>query len=231
MKGAIMQPYFFPYIGYYQLVYHVDKFIFLDDVTFIKQGYINRNTIISKGETERFSIPVRKISSNRKINEHTYTGEFSQFIKKIYLAYKSAPFYKEISELINEILSINCENVAKKNSATIEYVFNYLGIKKEIEFSSGIDSNPIYKGEERIIDICRKNGILNYTNSIGGLHLYNKENFKNAGITLDFIKTKITKYNQASPQFIPNTSIIDILMNCQKEEVIQILESYSLVEN
>lgn len=229
MRGAIMQPYFFPYIGYYQLAYGVEKFIFLDDVNYIKKGYVNRNSILFNKEKFYFSIPVEKISQNRKINEHNYTGDFLKFLNLIENAYKKSPNFHTIMPLIEDIALDQNLNVAEKNSKSLIDVFSYLDIDRDFLFSSKIDPLPKEKGEERILTLCKKSNINKYINAFGGQSLYDIQNFKNSKIELKFIKSNIPAYSQGCDNFIENLSIIDILMNCDKKETRELLEQYSLI--
>lgn len=229
MKGAIMQPYFFPYIGYYQLAYEVKEFVFLDDVSFIKQGYINRNSILINGDKYEFSIPVSKISSYRKINEHRYTGEHAKFIKIIEQAYKKAPFFSDVMPVVESVILDQDENVSRKNSKSIISVFDYLGISRVFYFSSEIELQQNSKGQDRILALCKKLDFKEYRNAIGGKSLYSYEDFDAAGIDLKFIQSNIQTYQQGKHEFVSHLSMIDILMHCSKESIISMMSDYSLV--
>ena len=62
MKLAIMQPYFFPYIGYFQLIKSVDEFVIYDNIQYTKKGWINRNRILVNGTDYLISLPLKKDS-------------------------------------------------------------------------------------------------------------------------------------------------------------------------
>ncbi len=228
MKGAVMQPYFFPYIGYYQLAYEVEKFVFFDDVNYIKKGYINRNSILMNGVLHQFTIPVVGVSQNKKINEHFYVGDFSQFLEKIIVAYRGAPCFNDVFPMIQEAALSGSLNVAEKNAASIKLVFDYLDLDRNFSFSSGEKSESLLKGQARIISLCKKLNVDEYRNAIGGSDLYSHEEFNKEGINLKFIRTNLKPYTQNMDGFVPNLSMIDILMWCQKEEVIAKLQEYSL---
>lgn len=230
MKGAIMQPYFFPYIGYYQLVYEVEKFVFLDDVTFIKQGFINRNSILLGGKRHEFSIPVSKISSYRLINDHQYLNDQSKFIKLIEQAYKKSPFFYDVMPFVEAVIKDKNNNVSQKNSKSITAVFNYLGLQRDFSYSSCENYEQQLKGQDRVIALCSMLGIDKYRNSIGGQSLYSQEIFSAAGIELKFIRSNIKTYSQGKNNFISHLSIIDVLMHCDKQEIINMLEAYELVD-
>jgi hypothetical protein len=228
MKGAVMQPYLFPYIGYYQLVSEVDKFVFFDDVNFIKKSFINRNSILLNQKKFEFSIPVAKVSQNRLIEEHMYTGDYANFFKTLKFAYRDAPNFHEIIEIVESVLRDGLLKVPEINGKSIRTVFDFLGLKKEFIFSSALSVGTGLKGQEKIIAICKELGITKYRNAIGGQKLYDKKFFSDHGIELAFIKTNEIHYSQSNSVFVPNLSIIDMLMWCTKEQVIKYLKEYSI---
>lgn len=225
MKIAIMQPYFFPYIGYFQLANSVDEFVFFDDVNFIKKGFIHRNNILLNKEKFQFSIPVTKVSQNRKINEHFYKGEFDVFIKQVEAAYKNAPFFADVYPIISSICTDANENVAKKNALSIKSVFNYLGIPFVYSFSSILQIRGDIRAQDRIIEICKKKTITRYVNASGGKELYEYEKFLAKNIQLSFLATKLPEYEQSKNKFVIGLSIIDALMYCDKEAVIGMINA------
>lgn len=229
MRGAIMQPYFFPYIGYYQLAYEVEKFVFLDDVNYIKKGYINRNTILLHGKRHEFSIPVSKVSQNRTISSHDYTGNYSDFMHLIEHAYKKAPLFDVVMPLVEGVVLDADTNVARKNAKSLVDVFSYLGLEREFLFSSDVELDGDIKGQERILALCQKMRVSQYRNAIGGQALYDANSFNSIGIDLKFIQGGIRPYPQGRHDFVSHLSIIDVLMHCDKEVVLQQLSDYSLV--
>jgi len=228
MNIAIMQPYFFPYIGYYQLVNSADEFIFFDDVNFIKKGYINRNKIANNGNSVDFSLPIRRISQFKKINEHFYIDDFENFKKMLFFSYKKSPYFKEIFSIIDNIISSKEMNVAILNSKTITAVFDYLNIEKKFSFSSLIPTPTEKKGQERIVFICQKKTSNAYHNPIGGKenNLYCPDFFKKNGIDLKFIK----RIRGNHPISQNNFSMIDALMNNSPEKIKEHLNDYELIE-
>lgn len=224
-----MQPYFFPYLGYYQLVFEVDRYVFLDDVTFIKQGYINRNAILFDGQRRDFSVPVSKISSFRFINDHEYLGDFSKFLKLIEQAYRRAPYFDDVMPLIEQVSLDSDNNVARKNAKSVAIVFEYLGMSRHFSFSSDEMIEGSYKGQDRILALCKQLGIKQYRNAIGGQDLYSREAFAAEGIELKFIQSNIHPYIQGTCDFISHLSILDVLMHCDKKTTQSMLMEYSLV--
>ncbi len=232
MKIAIMQPYIFPYIGYFQLINAVDKFIIYDDVNFINKGWINRNRILVNGKDSLFTIPLKEASQNKLINSIEVNWDIawkSKFMKTIEQSYKKAPFYSQVHSLIEDLLGVEqmifseiiCENLIQ--------ICRYLNINTQIVPSSSIYSNTHLKAQERIIDICTQEQANTYINPIGGLELYNKIDFKAINIDLFFIKSKSINYIQFKNEFVPWLSIIDILMFNSPEQVSVLLNDYELV--
>lgn len=224
---AIMQPYFFPYIGYYQLVYASDIFIFYDDVNFMKKSYINRNNILLNGKPFRFSKPVANASQNSLIQDLSYIEE-DKILQTVKQAYIKAPYFDEIFPIIESVVLSENKNIAYVNSLSIKYVFEYLNIPKRMLFASEIDYDINQGRADRLIALSRIHGCDQYINSPGGRALYQKEYFKKQGIDLNFIETEIQQYPQSSGEFIPYLSMIDILMNCSKGDIIKMLNSYRL---
>ena len=236
MKLAIMQPYFFPYIGYFQLINAVDKFILYDDVTFIKQGWINRNYILANKQKHLISLPLSKISQNKLIsetfiNKSEITRWYKKFLLSIERQYKKSPNYKEVFELIVSIFEYvnQVAIISEFNKLSIERINEYLEIRTEIENSSRKYNNENLSGQDRIIDICKKENATIYINAIGGTELYDKKKFKNSNINLYFLKPKYISYKQQNNKFIPNLSIIDVMMFNSKEEINKMLDNYELI--
>ncbi len=233
MRLAIMQPYIFPYIGYFQLINSVDKFVFYDDVTFIKQGWINRNNILCNGEKKLFTIPVRNISSNSLINETIVSDKpinwDKKFISTIIQSYKKAPYFKQVFPIIEKNIngSINT-TISDVSKSSVISVLDYLGITKEITYSSTLYKNASLNAEHRVVDICLKESAKSYHNAIGGKELYEKSFFKSKGIELCFLEPSLLNYSQSVREFISGLSIIDVLMNNSIEDVNILLNKYNL---
>lgn len=226
---AIMQPYLFPYLGYYQLVKRVNTFVFLDDVNFIKRGYINRNFIRLNNKPYRFTMPIMYASQNRSINKHYFLDDQKRMIDLISNCYKKAPNFSQVMPIIADVLVQTDHNVAELAARSIEEVFNYLGLNRHFLFSSEIPKNNKLHSQDRIIEICKILGAQRYTNAIGGLNLYNREEFKLAGIELEFIRMDNLIYEASGYPFIPNLSIIDVLMICSTNEIHGLLENYDVI--
>ncbi|MDX9694887.1 MAG: WbqC family protein [Bacteroidales bacterium] len=230
MKLAVMQPYFFPYIGYFQLIKAVDKFVFYDDVNFIKNGWINRNRIIINGHANYFTIQLKGASSNKLIKDVGFTDNRRKLVSTIMMAYKRAPYYMQSFPVIEKILNYQTDSINELAIYSVKQVCNYLGISTNFEVSSlnYPDSKGMDKAE-RLKEICQINNSNQYINPIGGQELYKKEDFKHSDINLSFIKTNYVEYKQFQNEFIAGLSIIDIMMFNSIEEIQIQLDNYELI--
>lgn len=229
-----MQPYLFPYLGYFQLIHESDIFVFYDDVNFIKQGWVNRNRILLNKKDTLFTVPVKKISSFNKIcNTEIHSQEYGKwrekFLKTIELEYKKASDFYNFYPVLNEVIMKDHLTIADLAKDSILAVLKYLGINTNIINSSTVFSNDDISGEKRVLDICKQVNASRYINVPGGRGLYNQVSFKQEKIKLNFIKPILIPYNQVKTNsFVPGLSIIDILMNCNKVEIYKHLMSYEL---
>lgn len=231
-KVAIMQPYFFPYLGYYQMLSAVDKFVLLDDVNFIMRGYINRNSILLNGQAHKFSIPLEKPSQNKLINEtklNFLTKDKENFLKTITMAYKKAPFFNDFYPVLENIVNNDENDLTKYLKYSFEKIKDYLQIDTEILLSSKIEKDNSLRAQDRIIEINKQLASTQYINAIGGQELYNKADFTKNNIQLNFIKMSNIEYKQFNNEFVPNLSMIDVLMFNSKEKIKELLKQYELV--
>lgn len=235
MKVAVMQPYIFPYLGYFQLINAVDTFVFYDDVNFIKQGWINRNKILINGQENLFTIPIKRASSFELINQTElhpviYKKWKKKFLKGIEQSYKKAPFFWNVFPVIENLFDKNYNTIADLSMASIKIFANYLGLKTKFEISSDKFSDT--KELERAARLKTINKSLKastYINAIGGIELYSKEDFRQDNIDLKFLKSELKTYPQFNNEFISGLSIIDVLMFNSKEKVNEMLGNYQLV--
>lgn len=231
MRTAIMQPYFFPYLGYFQLINAVDNFVIYDDVQYIKGGWINKNRILLNENYSNIGIPVRKDSYQKNINERYFVEDASEYkskvLRKIENAYRKAPFFDESISFIYKTLSFEELNICKFNSWCLVQLCSLLKIKTKFLYSSEIiDQNN--SGEARVIGINQILGTRVYINSYGGLDLYQKENFQKRDIELCFLKPEQYSYKQFGKTFTPDLSIIDLLMFNSSDSIIDLLNKYHL---
>ncbi|MDK9737731.1 WbqC family protein [Vibrio sp. D404a] len=228
MRLAVMQPYLFPYLGYYQLVNSADKFVLYDDVNYIKHGYINRNNILVSGKAQRFTIAVPGMSPNKKISELSYDNNVKKLLKTIEQSYRKAPNFEAVFSLVSEVLLDSNRTITNIAGNSIREVFDYLGVHKKFYLSSEIDNDKSLNAQDRLIEMAKFLECDHYVNSPGGRDLYSKSYFSNNGVNLNFINTLPYSYNQGAIDFVPNLSMIDVLMWNSKEDVCRLLKNYEL---
>ena len=229
MTLGIMQPYFMPYIGYWQLMAAVDTYVIYDDVNYIKKGWINRNNILVNNDKQMFTISLNGASQNKLINEITIADDFTKFRKTIRMAYHKAPYYNDVMALLDMILSYQSCNLADFIANSIKLVCEYLDIQTKIIMSSDIEKDNSLKGQNKILEICKLLNADTYYNAIGGQELYDKSAFEKENITLYFLQSSTSRYLQFGEEFISGLSIIDVLMFNSKEEINIMLKNFQLV--
>lgn len=232
MKIGLMQPYLFPYVGYFQLISMCDRFVVHDDVQYIRQGWINRNQIILHNRKFLFVFSVKHDDYSKNINERFYTDSFEseskKFLRNIDQSYSNAPYFADVRVLLADVLASPERNVARLNTLSIRQTCQYLGIDTEILVSSEMKFEKSLAGECRVIAINKKLGSTHYINPIGGVELYSKVRFQENGMQLSFLKPRLSPYKQSTPKFLPGLSIIDVLMNCPRESMREMLGDYEL---
>jgi len=229
MKAAIMQPYFLPYIGYFQLINAVDKYILYDDVQFIKGGWINRNNMLLNRKKFMFNLLMLGATPNKLINEISVQSNQNKLLKTIEISYKKAPYFGVVFPIINEILNYGNLNLARYLGNSIIEICSYLKIETEIIYSSTIQKNNSLKAQDKVINICKSLQVTTYINAIGGQELYNKDVFNEDAISLLFLKSNLSSYPQFNNEFIPWLSIIDIMMFNSVAEIRLMLNNYTLI--
>ena len=232
MKVGIMQPYFVPYIGYWQLLNAVDKYVIYDDVNYINRGWINRNRIMIDGQPKYINVPMLGASQNKLINEIHVNHDPRQIkknLRTIESAYKNAPYYAVIFPLVEEIIKCSQEYLASYIENSIRVICQHFEIETDLIVSSSVKKNCSLKGQDKILSICELLGATEYYNAVGGQMLYSYEDFRKRRIELKFLKTNNIKYKQFGNDFLPNLSIIDVMMFNSRQKVKEMLEDYSIV--
>lgn len=231
MKICIMQPYFFPYIGYWQLINAVDVFVIYDNIQYTKKGWINRNRFLQNGKDAVFSISLKRDSNFLDVKDRIISGDFNKIklLNKIKEAYKKAPYFDQVFFLFKKVVLSNDNNLFTYIFFSIKEICKYLTIDTKLIKSSDIDINHGLKSQDKVLAICQNIGTNVYINAIGGKELYSKELFSEQGIDLKFIKTESIIYNQFDKQFVPWLSIIDVMMFNNQEEISKMLHDYQLI--
>jgi len=233
MKVGIMQPYFFPYIGYFQLIKSVDEFVIYDNIQYTKKGWINRNRILSNGQDKLITLPIKKDSDylnvmDRKLSE-SWDKDRVKMLNGINTLYHKAPFFNKTYNLIQECLLDNEENLFTFILNSLTRINAYIGVTTPMILSSTVDIDHSLKSQDKVLAICKARNATTYINAIGGIELYSKDEFEKHNIQLNFIKSSLINYKQFNNEFVPWLSIVDVMMFNSKETIEQYLNSYTLI--
>lgn len=231
-----MQPYIFPYMGYFQLIASSDTFVYYDDVSFIKQGWINRNRILVNGEEHLFSIPLENISSSEEIRDtHVSGNEYGRwsrkFVKTLRFAYAGASCHDKVYPMLKRFFEKEYANIAVMAQASVELVLDHAGVEANTVRSSEAYDNQHLAGQDRVLDICKQEGADRYINPPGGAELYDPSVFAQEGLQLRFLEPDLPAYPQANAdEHVPGLSIIDVMMHCDAARIGDVMKRGALVE-
>tara|TARA_R110002153_G_scaffold231210_1_gene384424 strand:- start:199 stop:906 length:708 start_codon:yes stop_codon:yes gene_type:complete len=232
-RVAIMQPYFMPYIGYFQLINSVDEFVIYDNIQYTKKGFINRNKILFNGTDRGFTLPIKKDSDYLDVTEREVSGvwlkDSDKLINLIKQSYKKAPYFDSSIALVVECIKYDNLNLFDFIYNSVRVLCKHLDIDTQIVKSSDIAINHSLKSQDKVIAICKARKATTYINAIGGQKLYTKSEFKEQGIDLAFIKTNPIQYKQFNEEFKPWLSIIDLIMFNSKEDLNKHINNYNLI--
>lgn len=234
MKLAIMQPYFFPYIGYFQLINAADAFVIYDNIQFTKKGWINRNRILVNGQDDYISIPLKKDSDYLNIDQRipaaTFGEDKQKLIRRIRECYRKAPGFDQVFPVVEAAINAPGDNLFQYIYNSLQPLCSYLSITTPFITSSSVPVDHGLKSQDKVIAICKALGAAEYINPIGGLELYSKETFSENNIKLSFIKSTDIAYPQFQNDFVPWLSIIDVMMFNTKEKIqLYLASSYTII--
>ena len=232
MKIAIMQPYFMPYIGYFQLIAAVDKFVIYDNIQYTKKGWINRNRVLVNGSEHYISLPIKKDSDYLNVNERflaeSWQVDKKKMLNRIKGSYSKAPYFIETFELIEKCLMCEEKNVFDFILHSMHTLMKHIDIDTELIISSDVPIDHKLRGAEKVIAICKQEGAEIYINPIGGVELYDKLKFRYNELKLQFQKSNHIVYQQLNDDFVPWLSVIDVMMFNSKVEIRKMLNEYEL---
>jgi len=226
MRLAIMQPYLFPYIGYFQLIHAVDAFVVYDDVNFIKGGWINRNFILANGQKSRITLEMSGASPNVLINQVLVGRNRLKLCKSIKQAYSKAPEFGAVFPMVESIIMNEEENLAKYINHSLQQICRYMGLQPTWHISSDLNKNNELSGQDKVLNICKALGVNHYINVPGGKELYDQESFAAQAMVLSFIQPKAIEYKQFGKAFVPYLSILDVMMFNDQEQCSKLLQEY-----
>lgn len=230
MRIGIMQPYFLPYLGYWQLMNTVDVYVVFDDVNYINGGWINRNRILVNGKPQYITVPLFGASQNKLINEiqvDTQSKLFKKQLRTVEMAYKKAPMFSEVFPMLETLFTEPKENLMDLILESFRLVRQRLNIHSKMILSSQIDKDNAQKGQDKIIAICKMLNADEYINAIGGKELYDRAVFEGQKIKLCFLKTKEISYPQFENAFAANLSVLDMMMFLTPDEISKLLNQFN----
>ncbi|MEL2242161.1 WbqC family protein [Leclercia adecarboxylata] len=221
MKIAVMQPYFLPYIGYFQLMASVDRFVLFDNVQYVRQGWINRNRILRNGQSSIITLPLKKDSRFLNINERYVSEVFSKtkILNQLQDAYRYAPYYDSVFPLLEKIISCDGNNLFDYLLHSLIILRNTFSLECEIVVCSELNIDHSLRSQEKILAICKEQNANTYINAPGGRELYERERFQQQRVSLQFIQPGDVHYPQFGAEFVPWLSIIDVMMFNNLENV------------
>ena len=233
-RVAIMQPYFLPYLGYWQLMGFVDRFVVYDDIQFTKKGWIHRNRYLNNGSDQMFTLPLKKDSDYLDVVDRRLTDSWD--VEKIKLrrriegAYDKSPHFHEAMPIFNECIEYEGSNLFDFIFGSIKIIRESLDVGTQLLVSSELGETKHLKGQERVLEICRSLGATEYVNPIGGYELYDRNVFAQEGVELRFHKIGDVAYNQMQRDFLPNLSVLDILMFSGVDGVKKEMGNFEILE-
>ena len=231
-KIGIMQPYFLPYMGYWQLINYVDEFVLYDNIKYTKKGWINRNRFLQNGTDALFSLPLKSDSDSLDVTDRFLSPDFDRekMLRQFREAYRKAPHFEENVPLIEEIVKCAEQNLFDYIENSVTFICDYLDIKTKIVISSDIEINhDALKAEDKVVALCHALEGDDYINPIGGLELYDKAFFAKAGLELSFLRARRNGYPQFVHDFVPHLSILDVLMFNSRDRVKDYLNEFDLL--
>ena len=230
MRIGIMQPYFLPYLGYFQLLYAVDQYVIYDNIKYTKKGWINRNRYLCDGQSKYFTIPVAKDADELDICERKVAESFDRrkIKAQIRAAYRKAPYFEQTFQLFCECVDCMEENLFQFLYYSVKKIAAYLEIPTQIIVSSDLQIGHEVRGKDKVLAICHKLQADTYINPVGGKALYQKQEFEQQGVRLHFLEMEEITYPQFGSPFIGSLSILDVLMFQSRDTVMQMLERYRL---
>jgi hypothetical protein len=233
MKIGIMQPYFFPYMGYFSLIKYVDRFVFFDTPQYINHGWVNRNRVLKQnGSSGYITVPVQKCHRDIAIKDIRISKNFD-WREKIYgqlTVYKRrAPYYNNVIEFLHTVLDKDYNHsLANLNIETIKSVCRYLEVETVFDVFSEMDVNisEVSQADEWALEITNAIGGNIYVNLPGGVSFFDREKYIKQNIELQFLQSKLPPYIQRIGHFEKGLSIIDVMMFCNKKEISDMLNAF-----
>jgi hypothetical protein len=232
MKLAIMQPYFFPYIGYWQLIHAVDRFVIYDDVNYIKGGWVNRNRILINGKSTFVTVPLHQSSPFKRICDTALQPSLvwrDKLVKMVEMTYRKATYFVEVFPVVEGLIRHETDNLSGYLAHQLQTLSAFMGINAEFVVTSRCYENNDLSGQERLLDVCKREGATTYINLQGGQVLYERTAFTQYGVDLKFLIPSAMEYKQFGTTHVPWLSIIDVMMFNSRSQLTALLNQFVLV--
>jgi hypothetical protein len=231
MKLAIMQPYFLPYIGYFQLMQAVDCFVLYDNIKYTKKGWINRNRLLKNGADATFTLPLKSAPDNLDVVDREIAADFNRakLLNQFREAYRRAPQFATVWPILERIVMNGTTALFQYVHDSLADICTYLCITTPIVVSSSVAIDHDLRGQDKVIALCEKLGARHYINAIGGQELYQRPAFAQHDIELSFLKSDAITYAQFDEPFVPWLSIVDVMMFNTRDQIRDMLEQRSFV--
>lgn len=225
---AIMQPYFMPYIGYFQLIAASDAFVIYDQIKYTKKGWINRNRMLRNGQDVMFTLPLANASDTLDVVQRELAADFvpAKLLQQWQGAYGKAPFFTETFAMLQHALACESRNLFAYIHHSVRTVCDHLSITTPITISSQLPVDASLRAEEKVLAICKAMGATRYINGVGGMALYDKAQFAQRGLTLEFLRPKPLEYTQFGAPFVPWLSVVDVLMFNGREATAALVQQH-----
>ena len=226
-----MQPYLFPYIGYFQLLASVDEFVVYDNIQYTKKGWINRNRFLRDGHDVYFTLPLKKASDYLDIVERQLADDFDpdQLLRTWSAAYRRAPHVGDVMPVLERIVRAPMTNLFEYLQNSIAEMAAFLEIRTPLLVSSTVPIDHALRAEQKVLALCRTLGADRYLNPIGGVALYSAATFAAESVRLEFLRPRPREYAQLEHPFVPNLSIVDVLMFNARATVREMLSEADVI--
>lgn len=226
-----MQPYFLPYIGYWQLLAAVDRFVVYDNIQYTKKGWINRNRFLRNGSDAFFTVPLKNASDALDVKERVLADDFDprSILNPLAAAYRKAPFFADVFPMLETIVTAAPRNLFEYLHHSLVMIAAYLDIATPIVVSSTVSIDHGLKSERKVLALCEALAADRYLNPAGGRDLYSASTFAEHGVALQLLRSRPPVYRQYDNPFVPSLSIVDVMMFNSRDAVRGMLGDFDLV--
>lgn len=233
-KIGIMQPYFLPYIGYFQLMNMVDEFVIYDNIEFSRASWIRRNRMLQNGKDIYFTLPIKNDSDFLDVDQRYLVDDFQKeadkLLRRIEASYRKAPYFEKFFPVVEKIINYGERNLFDYILHSVQVMKEYLKIATPIRIFSqlGREIHQL-KAQDKVIGVCKALHATHYINSSGGINLYDQNDFQKENIALQFYQPKELQYPQFEHDFVPFLSVLDVCMFNSNKKAQEFLNHYEII--